>query len=108
MKTATTTSPWRLEARRTIARVIEDNVFGPVQCLPHGDVLELRSKLREAYPFGAKEYYPYRIWCQEVRAALGFEVKVPKRHRKRKPVLARNIMPSMRTWARELGILTEV
>lgn len=53
MKTATPTSPWRREARRVIAGVIEDNVFGPVR-------------------------------CQEVRLALGFEVRFPRRHHRRK------------------------
>ena len=107
MKTATPTSPWRREARRIVAQVIEDHVFGPVQCLPHGDVLELRAKLRESYPFGEKEHYPYRVWCQEVRSALGFEVKMPKRKHKRKLVAVHNVMPSMRAWAKERGILAE-
>lgn len=63
MKTVTPMSPLRREARTVIARVIDDNVLGPVQCLPHGDVLELRAKLREAYPWVNRfELYPYRIW----------------------------------------------
>lgn len=107
MKTATPTSPWRREARRVIARVIDDNVFGPVQTLPHGDVLELRVKLRDAYPFDRKEGYPYRVWCQEVRSALGFEVRMPKRHYKKKLISAQRVMPSMLAWAKERGILAE-
>ena len=51
MKTATT-SPHRRKARAVIHQVIEDNVLGPVQLLPHDDVLELRVKLRAAYRKG--------------------------------------------------------
>lgn len=107
MKTATPTSQWRRDARRVIAKVIEDNVFGPVQTLPHEDVLELRTLLRRAYPFGPKSHYPYRVWCQEVRLALGFEVRMPKRFHKKKSIPARNVMPCMREWARQKGILTD-
>lgn len=104
MKSATE-SRWRIESRRIIHQVIEDNVLGPVQTLPHEDVLELRAKLREAYPFGEKKFYPYRIWCEEVRHALGFEVRKPKRYAKKRTLPRHKIMPSMRQWAAERGIL---
>ena len=108
MKTATPQSPWKRTARETIQRVIAENVHGPVQCLAAGDVLELRAKLRDAYPFGEKKHYPYRIWCEEVRDALGFEVKPSLRTRKKMPVrLANDILPSMRAWAIERGLAVE-
>lgn len=97
-------SRYRIESRRIIYQVIEDNVLGPVQTLPHEDVLELRAKLREAYPFGDASY-PYRIWCEEIRSALGFEVKKPKRHPKKHLVPRHKVMPSMQQWAWERGIL---
>jgi len=65
-------------------------------------------KLREAYPFGSMEGYPYRIWCEEVRHALGFEVKKPKRYGKKKVIPRHKVMPSMLKWAKERGILAGV
>jgi len=32
---------------------------------------ERRRALSEAYPFGERRYHPYRVWCREVRRALG-------------------------------------
>lgn len=97
-------SRYRVESRKIIHKVIEDNVFGPVQTLPHEDVLELRAKLREAYPFGDVSY-PYRIWCEEVRHALGFVVKKPKRYPRKISVPRHKVMPCMRAWAQKQGIL---
>lgn len=107
MKTATPVSPWRREARTVIAQVIEDNVVGQVACLPHGDVLELRAKLREAYPWGIRELYPYRIWCQEVRLALGYPVNKPTRKPKRRMIPAHQVLPSMLEWAKARGLVAE-
>jgi len=30
---------------------------------------EARRKVFDAYPFGAREYTPYKVWCEEVRRA---------------------------------------
>lgn len=100
MKPATPISPFRREARSIIAKVIEDNVLGHPHLLPHGDVLELRRKLRKAYPFGQKQWYPYRVWCEEVRHALGYPLKPPSRSRRQKPIPISKIMPCMVEWAR--------
>lgn len=97
-------SRYRVESRKIIHQVIENHVFGPVQTLPPEDVLELRVKLREAYPFGAAAY-PYRIWCEEIRHALGYEVKKPKRYPKKRTVPRHKVMPCMREWAARQGIL---
>ncbi len=75
MKTDTPISDRRRRARAIILQVIEDNVLGPVQTLPKGDILELRRKLRDAYPWGERKYWPYKVWCEEVRSALGFIVR---------------------------------
>lgn len=104
MKPATE-SRYRVESRRIIHQVIEDNVHGPVQTLLHHDILELRAKLREAYPYGEKRFYPYRIWCEEVRHALGFEVRKPKRYHKPRLIPRHKVMPCMREWALNKGIL---
>ena len=31
----------------------------------------LRKALRDAYPFGARKMWPYKIWCDEIRRQLG-------------------------------------
>ena len=31
----------------------------------------LRKALRDAYPFGAREYWPYHAWMAEVKAQTG-------------------------------------
>ena len=36
---------------------------------------EIRAALRAAYPFGARQYHPYKVWCDEVRKQL----KKPKK-----------------------------
>jgi hypothetical protein len=101
MKTATT-SQWRREARRVIHQVIEDNVLGPVQLLPHGDVLELRVKLREAYPFSEKSGWAYKVWLEEIRTVLGYANNRKPRTRKFKRRYGdHNVMPAMREWARK-------
>ena len=33
----------------------------------------LRKALREAYPFGEREYWPYKVWCDEIRSQLGLK-----------------------------------
>lgn len=61
---ARTSSEWRLAARRRIQSVLAR--------LPRdADLKAKRRALREAYPFGERRYHPYRMWCSEVRAALG-------------------------------------
>ena len=46
-----------------IAEVIND--------IGRDDMKELKSKLREAYPFGLREYHPYKIWLDEIKRQLG-------------------------------------
>ena len=68
---------WRDRARPLIAKIISR----------HGteDIKGLRKALREAFPFGPREYHPYRIWLDEIRVQLGTK---PKRTAdKEKPTL---------------------
>lgn len=55
-------SRWREHSRLVIERVIAT----------HGtdDPEALRKAISAAYPFGQRRYYPYRIWLQEVHAAM--------------------------------------
>ena len=53
---------WGDRARRVIVQVLSDNpdLSGP----------ELKKKLSQAYPFGEREYHPYKVWLREVGRAL--------------------------------------
>jgi len=49
---------WRDTAAPIIAAVIKE--FGDNES-------ELKRRLFDAYPFGRRARYPYKIWCDEVR-----------------------------------------
>lgn len=107
MKTATT-SQWRREARRVIHQVIEDNVFGHPMGLHHAEVLELRVKLRESYPFEKRSGWAYKVWLEEIRTALGYANKRKPRVRKcTKRYGDHNVMPAMREWARSRSLIVD-
>jgi hypothetical protein len=59
-------STWRTHARTVIAEVIKE-------C--GRDDPSLKMKLRAAYPFGERRYFPYKVWCDEVRKTLGVRGK---------------------------------
>lgn len=59
---------WRDQARPIIA--------GVIATVGTADRKRLKAALREAYPWGPREYHPYRIWCHEIRVQLG-EVPPP-------------------------------
>ena len=58
---------WRDMARPIIGRVISE----------HGtsDMKATRRALRNAYPWGERKYWPYKVWCDEVREQLGLNKK---------------------------------
>ncbi len=35
------------------------------------DLPALRKALRDAYPYGERRMWPYKVWCMEVRRQLG-------------------------------------
>jgi len=53
-----TASYWRSKARPIIRAVIAE--FG-------ADKERLKKELRKAYPFGPRQFHPYKIWLDEVR-----------------------------------------
>ena len=56
-------SQWRTRSRQVIARVMAS--------VPADATLpQVRRLLREAYPFGTRQYHPYKMWCSEQRIAL--------------------------------------
>ncbi len=56
------TKTWREEAAPIISSVIRQ--YGT------SDLQALRRHLRDAYPFGEKKYYPYKVWCDEITRQL--------------------------------------
>ena len=67
------TATWRTHAAPIIARVIAE--------VGTDDMKALRKALREAYPFWERKYWPYKVWCDEVKRQiqkrLSREVKLP-------------------------------
>lgn len=61
-------STWRGRCRPVIVEVIER--------VGREDERVLRRELRNAFPFGVKAYYPYRVWLDEIKVQL---------NKKRKP-----------------------
>ncbi len=58
---------WRDRARPIIADVLAKTA--------HSTPAEQRQALREAYPFGERRYYPYKIWLNEIKAQRGLKKK---------------------------------
>jgi hypothetical protein len=54
-------SRWRTRARSLVAAVLEET--------KGQDERAVRKALRDAYPFGERAHYPYKVWCDEVRRA---------------------------------------
>jgi len=63
---------WRDHARPIIAAVIRDN--------PAATEQELRRLLRQAYPYGVREFHPYKIWCSEVKKQLAAKIMADTGH----------------------------
>lgn len=56
-------SHWRATAAPIIARVLLETAGKPEK--------EVRAALHAAYPFGEREYWPYKIWCSEIAYQRG-------------------------------------
>lgn len=54
---------WREAARRTIQRVANE----AMRENPAPTDAELRKRISDAYPFGPRQYHPYKIWLSEVK-----------------------------------------
>lgn len=55
-------SHWRDSCRPIIAKVIEEN--------KHLDEKAIRRALYNAYPFGERRMYPYKVWLSEIAVQL--------------------------------------
>ena len=58
---------WREHAAPIIARVIAEHQGESEK--------QIRAALRDAYPYGERAMWPYKVWCSEVRGQLGIEAK---------------------------------
>lgn len=58
-------STWREHCSPIIASVISN--------VGTEDMKSLRRALREAYPYGVRTMWPYKVWCSEVRKQLGLD-----------------------------------
>jgi hypothetical protein len=54
---------WRDHAGPIIAAVLVETVGQPETVI--------RKALRDAYPFGERAWWPYKVWCDEVRRQRG-------------------------------------
>lgn len=53
---------WEAESMQIIRNVLKDN--------EHSTESELKRALKDAYPFGERKHWPYKIWCNCVKRAL--------------------------------------
>lgn len=53
---------WREQAAPIIAAIIEKQ--------GRADMKALKKAISDAYPFGQRDYHPYKIWCSEVKRQL--------------------------------------
>jgi hypothetical protein len=54
---------WRDIAKPIIREVLKENAGKSEK--------EIRKALKEAYPWGVRQYHPYKIWLDEIRVQLG-------------------------------------
>lgn len=63
-------SRWRKIAAPIIARVLKESE-GKTEA-------EIKAALSAAYPFGPREYHPYKIWLKEIRCQRGKKTRRQK------------------------------
>lgn len=71
-------SYWREKSRPIIARVLKENAGADEQTI--------RKALKDAYPFGMREYHPYKVWLDEIAVQRGTKKKKNIFGRKKKKV----------------------
>lgn len=65
---------WREIARRTIERVAKEAIGEQ----PDINEADLRKRISEAYPFGPRQYHPYKMWLSEVKKYFATPLKTQK------------------------------
>ena len=100
-----TQSRYRVWARELIEKVISDHVVGSVESLPPADLRELRGILRTACGFGGLSRWEKQILSEEWRLRFGYPVKTRPKMRRVREIAERDVLPSMREWARKHGVI---
>jgi len=54
---------WAMHAQAVIDRVLSQ--------MPGANLAEKRRALHDAYPYGQRRHWPYKVWCRQVRISLG-------------------------------------
>ena len=78
---------WRERARPIIQRVLKETAGQPENVI--------RKALTDAYPFGPREYYPYQVWLDEIKAQRGLKKKKPRKPRNKKTVPVQENQPAL-------------
>ena len=60
---------WREKSACVIRDIIKDNEGKTPE--------EIRRILRNHYPFGSRQYYPYKVWLDEIKRQLNIYKKNP-------------------------------
>jgi len=81
------TGTWRDRARPIIQRVLKNTAGQPENVI--------RAALRDAYPFGPREYYPYQVWLDEIKIQRGLKKKKPRKPRNKKTVPVQENQPAL-------------
>ena len=100
-----TASQTRVWARKIIDQVIADNVLGPVTCLHAEDLKLVRRILRETVSLSGLSAWEKKILREEWRATLGYPRPREPKIKVRRTLEARDILPSMRPWAIQRGLI---
>lgn len=64
-------SDWRRRSRAVIAEVM-------LALGPSATAVTAVKALRDAYPFGERKHWPYKVWLDEVNAAMATRFGPPK------------------------------
>ncbi len=59
---------WREHCSPIIAEVIQE--------VGTDDMKALRKALKEAYPYFERKYWPYKVWCSEIRRQLKLDIPI--------------------------------
>ena len=62
---------WRERAQPIIAKVLREMSGKPEA--------EIRKVLYDVYPFGVRQYHPYKIWLDEIKRQRGTKGRMPRK-----------------------------
>lgn len=77
-------SDWRSAAAPIIASVLKETAGQ--------DEKAIKKALRDAYPFGERKYFPYKIWCNEIQRQRGIVSMTAKRRAQLAQIESHNLI----------------